>query len=99
MIRSLLRAPGFTVPATAILALGFAAVLSAGEVADGVFLRPLPFAEPERLVTAWQVSGGTRITVDGADSSRLEGAGGRIRADGGGGGGAAELTPVLSRAA
>src|SRR5215470_15208444 len=67
MIRALLRAPGFTVPAIAILALGFAALLSVAEVADGVFLRPLPYAQPERLVTAWQVSGGTRITLDGAD--------------------------------
>jgi hypothetical protein len=48
-----LRAPGFTIPATAILALGFAAILSVSEVADAVFFRPLPFAAPDRLVTAW----------------------------------------------
>ncbi len=66
-MRTLLRSPAFAVPAAAILALGFGAVLSVIEVADAVFLRPLPFAKPDRLVVAWQVSAGTRITVDGAD--------------------------------
>src|SRR5215470_9352696 len=67
MLRLLLRDSSFAVPAAAILALGLGAVLAVFEVADAVFLRPLPFVEPERLVTAWQVSGGTQITVDGAD--------------------------------
>src|SRR5947209_3500712 len=66
-IRSLLRSPGFSALAAGILTLGFAAVLAMVEVADAVFLRPLPFAQPERLVTLWQVTGGTRITLDGAD--------------------------------
>ncbi|HYV67661.1 MAG TPA: ABC transporter permease, partial [Myxococcales bacterium] len=67
MLRLLLRNSSFAVPAAAILALGLGAVLAVFEVADAVFLRPLPFVEAERLVTAWQVSGGTQITVDGAD--------------------------------
>ncbi|HEY6908385.1 MAG TPA: ADOP family duplicated permease [Myxococcales bacterium] len=65
--RRLLRSPGFTALAAAVLALGLAASLAVVEVADTLLLRPLPFAAPDRLVTAWQVSGGTRITVDGAD--------------------------------
>ena len=65
--RALARSPGFTALAAGVLALGLGAALAVFEVADAVLLRPLPFAEPERVVTAWQTSDGTRITVDGAD--------------------------------
>src|SRR5690348_4559576 len=67
MLRSLLRNPGFSIPAAGILALGFAAMLAVLEAADTILVRPLPYSDPDRLVTAWQLSGGTRITVDGAD--------------------------------
>ncbi|HUJ28036.1 MAG TPA: ABC transporter permease [Myxococcales bacterium] len=66
-VRTLLRSPGFSALAVAIVALGLGAALAVVEVADAVLLRPLPFADPDRVVTAWQVSGGTRITLDGAD--------------------------------
>jgi predicted permease len=66
-LRRLWRAPAFSIPAVGVLALGLAAALAVLEVGDSVLLRPLPYAESERLVTAWQVSGGTRITLDGAD--------------------------------
>ncbi|MFN2548578.1 MAG: ADOP family duplicated permease [Myxococcales bacterium] len=65
--RTLLRSPGFASLTAAVLALGVAAALSVIEIADAVLLRPLPFADPGRVVTAWQTSNGTRITVDGAD--------------------------------
>src|SRR5712664_2906072 len=60
MIRTLLRSPAFAIPAAAILALGLAAVLAVFEMADAVFLSPLPYTEPERVVTAWQGSGPLR---------------------------------------
>lgn len=65
--RSVLRKPGFAALTAGVLALGVGAALSVFEVVDGVLLRPLPFHEPDRVVTAWQTSGPTRITVDGAD--------------------------------
>src|SRR5215470_17440431 len=66
-VRRLLRSPGFSALAIGILALGLGAALAVFEVADAVLLRPLPFARPDALVTAWQVNGGTQITLDGAD--------------------------------
>src|SRR5215831_12779944 len=66
-VRRLVRSPGFSALSIAILALGLGAALAVFEVADAVLLRPLPFERPEAIVTAWQVNGGTQITVAGGD--------------------------------
>ena len=50
-IRALARTPAFTLLAVLTLALGIGANSAMFAVTYGVLLRPLPFAEPDRLVT------------------------------------------------
>ncbi|MEX0891268.1 MAG: ABC transporter permease [Gemmatimonadota bacterium] len=49
-LRSLRRAPGFTVAAVVALGLGAGAATAVFTLLDGVVLRPLPYADPDRLV-------------------------------------------------
>src|SRR6266536_4489757 len=52
--RVLRRSPGFATTAVVIVALGVGATTAAFSVTDFVLLRPLPFAEPDRIVTIWE---------------------------------------------
>jgi putative ABC transport system permease protein len=52
--RQLKSAPGFTLVAVITLALGIGANSAMFALADVTLLRPLPFADPERLVLVWE---------------------------------------------
>src|SRR3954453_10412447 len=49
-LRLLLKAPGFTFLIVVVLMLGIGANTAIFSIVDGVLLKPLPFAEPARLI-------------------------------------------------
>jgi predicted permease len=55
-IRSLRRSPGFTISVLSVLALAIGGTTAVFSVLNGILLRPLPYAEPDRLGIAWTVN-------------------------------------------
>lgn len=55
-LRSLRRNPGFTAASVTVLALGIGANTAIFSAANAFFFRPLPFAEPDRLVRLYETN-------------------------------------------
>ncbi len=53
-LASLLRAPGFTLIVVSVLALGIGGTVAMFSVVDAVLLKPLPFTDPDRMVSIWE---------------------------------------------
>src|ERR1039457_3123723 len=54
-VRTLRREPGFTLPAILILGLGLGGTAAVFSLVNGVLLKPLPYAQPNLLVTIREV--------------------------------------------
>ena len=68
--RAFARAPRFTVPAIVALALGIGATSAIFSVVRGVMLKPLPYRDPDRIVSIWETNvsrNQTRGIVAGAN--------------------------------
>jgi putative ABC transport system permease protein len=54
VVRSLRKAPGFCALAVLVVAVGIGATSAIFNLIDGTLIRPLPFADPGRLVMLWE---------------------------------------------
>lgn len=69
-LRMLLKSPGFAAAAVLTLAVGIGASTAMFSILNAVLLRPLPFAEPDRLVIGRATFPGTRVNPVSAPDYR-----------------------------
>jgi putative ABC transport system permease protein len=62
VVRRLMRSPMFTAVTLVTIAIGVGANSAIFTVINGVLLKPLPYPDPERLVSVWQTAPGVGIT-------------------------------------
>src|SRR2546421_3262653 len=65
--RMMRRTPGFTLVAILVMGLGIGASVAVFSLVETVFLKPLGFHEPDRLVMVWQDA--TRLGVPRAEAT------------------------------
>jgi len=70
-VRTLLRAPGFTLLAILTIAIGVGATTAIFSIVNVVLLKPLPFADPESLVLISQVDDQTRRGLGSASPANF----------------------------
>ena len=63
-LRQLRQHPGFALVTVLVLGLGTGAATAVFTVVDAVVLRPLPYKEPDRLVTIWDTNAAQALSHD-----------------------------------
>jgi len=76
-LRQLRKSPGFTLTVVAVLALGIGANIAVFTILDGILLRPLPYARPDRIVTVELISPMPYFSMSYANMLQLRDAAGQ----------------------